>query len=86
MKTNEITELYWGSMKKKINKYDLRNKENRIKLYMCNFYICKLIANFFSYCLSRIEKYNKECEETELRERLLNENPYYLLDSLATTI
>lgn len=53
---------------------------------MCNFYICKMVAGFFSYCLSRIERYNKECEEIELRDKLLNENPYYLLDSLATTI
>lgn len=52
---------------------------------MCNFYICKMVTNLFSYCLSRIERYNKECEEMELREKLLNENPYYLLDSLHAT-
>lgn len=50
-------------------------------LYMCDSYICKFFTGFFSYCLSRIEKYNKECEELELHEKLLNENPYYLLDS-----
>ncbi len=48
---------------------------------MC-IYIYKIINGFFSYCLSRIEKYNKECEEKELQEKLLNENPYYLLDSI----
>jgi hypothetical protein len=48
---------------------------------MC-IYICKIINGFFSYCLSRIEKYNKECEDKELQEKLLNENPYYLLDSI----
>jgi predicted hydrocarbon binding protein len=48
---------------------------------MCNSILCNFVAGFFSYCLSRIEKYNKDCEETELREKLLNENPYYLLDS-----
>jgi len=53
---------------------------------MCNFCVCKMVVGFFSYCLSRIERYNKECEEIELREKLLNENPYYLLDSLATNI
>lgn len=47
---------------------------------MCDTYICKYVASFFSYCLSRIENYNKECEERELRENLLNNNPYYLLD------
>lgn len=47
---------------------------------MCNTYICKFVAGFFSFCLSRIEKYNKECDEKELTEKLLNENPYYLLD------
>lgn len=47
---------------------------------MCNTYICKFVAGFFSFCLSRIEKYNRECEEKELTDKLLNENPYYLLD------
>jgi hypothetical protein len=42
--------------------------------------IYKIIASFFSVCLSRIEKYNKDCEERELHEKLINENPYYLLD------
>jgi hypothetical protein len=46
---------------------------------MC-IYLYKIIAGFFSFCLSRIEKYNKECEEKELQEKLINENPYYLLD------
>ncbi len=47
---------------------------------MCNIYICRLFNGFFSYCLSRIEKYNKDCEEKELQEKLISENPYYLLD------
>jgi hypothetical protein len=47
---------------------------------MCNTYICKIVNDFFSYCLSRIEKYNKDCEELELQEKLIKENPYYLLD------
>jgi hypothetical protein len=46
---------------------------------MCSF-IYTIIKSFFSYCLSRIEKYNKDCEEIELREKLINENPYYILD------
>ena len=47
---------------------------------MCIIYICQIINSFFSYCLSRIEKYNKECEEKELQEKLISENPYYILD------
>uniref|UniRef100_A0A6C0CDJ0 Uncharacterized protein n=1 Tax=viral metagenome TaxID=1070528 RepID=A0A6C0CDJ0_9ZZZZ len=47
---------------------------------MCNTHIYNFVASFFSFCLSRIEKYNKECEEKEMTEKLLNENPYYLLD------
>uniref|UniRef100_A0A6C0I9N0 Uncharacterized protein n=1 Tax=viral metagenome TaxID=1070528 RepID=A0A6C0I9N0_9ZZZZ len=47
---------------------------------MCNIYIYQLFNGFFSYCLSRIEKYNKDCEEKELQEKLISENPYYLLD------
>jgi hypothetical protein len=46
---------------------------------MC-IYLYKIITGFFSFCLSRIEKYNKECEEKELQEKLINENPYYFLD------
>jgi hypothetical protein len=47
---------------------------------MCDTYIYKMVASFFSGCLTRIEEYNKECKEKELTEKLLNENPYYLLD------
>ncbi len=47
---------------------------------MCNTYICNIVNGFFSYCLSRIEKYNRDCEEKELQEKLISENPYYLLD------
>lgn len=47
---------------------------------MCNTYICNIVNGFFSYCLSRIEKYNRDCEEQELQEKLIRENPYYLLD------
>ena len=47
---------------------------------MCDNYIFKFVAGFFSICLSMIEKYNKECEEKEMTEKLLSENPYYLLD------
>jgi hypothetical protein len=46
---------------------------------MCTI-IYTIIKSFFSHCLSKIEKYNKDCEEKELREKLINENPYYILD------
>lgn len=41
--------------------------------------ICKIFSLFFEKCMKRIERYNIECEEREMEEALLRDNPYHVL-------